>query len=118
MKSGVLRVLSGLSLVKKVPLRRGVRLDNLGFKAEEIRIFPEHRQLVATFEIGGNEKLEFVLFLDTTTGTKIVRFVHPVKAGPAESNHRLDFVFRRSFLESKKGDEVDHEVTGPGLIGR
>lgn len=110
--SGILRIFPRLRLIEKLAPCRCVSLDHLGLKTKIIGIFAKHRELVFALKISRDEEFELILLLDAPAGAKIMCLVDPVKTGPAETDHFLDLFLGGSFLESKKGDEVDHKRNG------
>jgi len=114
MQSRVLRIFSRLRFEKQFTPTGGVKLYDLRLETLIVRIVPEHRQLVAALKVGGNEKAEFLFRLDTATGTKIVRFVNPVKTGPTDADHFLKFFLAVIFADPKQRDVMNHNGTKQG----
>lgn len=114
MRSGILWIATGFGLEDELFRLLGEGLDDIGKKPVVIWILLEHEKLVATLEIGGNEKGVFAFWLDIAPRSKVVRLVDLVKTRPADPDHFLEIFITRLFPDTVEGDEVDHDSLETG----
>ncbi len=106
--SRIFRILPRLGFVEELLTGCSANFDDLGFEAFVVRILTEHRQLIATLKIGRDKETEFILGINTPTRPEIMGLVDPVETGPTDTNHVLEFLFRRVFDDPVQSDVVDH----------
>jgi hypothetical protein len=107
--SGVLGILARLGFEEMLHLALGLGINYFALKTSIVGVLTEHPKLVATFEISGDKKTEFGVFINGASGTKIVRFVDSMETSPANPDHFLNLFFRLIFRDPEQCNVVDHD---------